>query len=75
MRQSKLILGGLDSTQVKPATEKLGDEPYTLQGPTQAHLENGLENDEEDHGSVIIDLLCICLVFKRWECIQAGCEK
>ena len=48
MRQSKLILGGLDSTQVKPATEKLGDEPYTLQGPTQAHLENGLENDEEE---------------------------
>ena len=48
MRQSKLILGGLDSTQVKPATEKLRDKPYTLQVPTQAHLEYGLENDEEN---------------------------
>ena len=30
------------------ATEKLGDEPYTLRGVTQAHLENGLENNEEE---------------------------
>ena len=38
---------------MRPATEHLGDESYTLQSPTLLRQETGLKNEDDDDGNIV----------------------
>ena len=47
---------------MRPATEHLGDEPYTLQSPTLLRQETGLKTKEEEEEVVFVLLLISIII-------------